>query len=249
MQRSNFIIVAQPRSGSYHLCSLLDSAADVICHGEIFKKERIEISQWHRDRLGTEIGEVAQRESDPLGFLLKLRGLNPHKNFGFKAFPTHLTLRGDLYSNVLYSPDWRKVFLMRNPLESYGSLLRTRATDVWALQTDGNPVGQATLATPVTFDKQSFEMNLGLFNWFLAFKSEVTDPDPDASFDIWHQDLNNMDKIAELLSFIGSTAAAGELTSRRNKQFNHPLDQGFTNWPEFESYLRDAGLSRYLPTP
>jgi hypothetical protein len=89
----------------------LDSAADVICHGEVFKKERIEVRPWHADRLGIEGGDVVQRESDPLGLLLKLRGLNLDTNFGFKAFPTHLTLRGGLYSDLLYSPKWRKIFL------------------------------------------------------------------------------------------------------------------------------------------
>jgi hypothetical protein len=249
LQRTNFVIVAQPRSGSYHLCSLLDSAADVICHGEVFKKERIEVRPWHADRLGIEGGDVVQRESDPLGLLLKLRGLNLDTNFGFKAFPTHLTLRGGLYSDLLYSPKWRKIFLMRNPLESYGSFLRTMATNVWALQTDGSPVDQAALVAPVTFDRQSFEAHLGSHNWFHGLKDGVTESNPDAAFDIWHQDLDDNEKISELLSFIGSTAAADSLTSNRIKQFKSPLDQGFTNWAEFESYLGNAGLGRYLPGP
>jgi LPS sulfotransferase NodH len=249
LQQNNFVIVAQPRSGSYHLCSLLDSAADVICHGEVFKKEHIEISNWHAERLGIETNDVEPRESDPYGFLLKLRNLNPEKLFGFKAFPTHLTLRGGLYNKVLFSPNWRKIFLMRNPLESYGSLLRAKATQVWALHSDGGLVDQTKLTAPVTFEKQSFEKHFETYIWYHWLKNEVTSPNPDASFDIWYNDLGNMRQISELLSFIGSNAAADSLKSQRIKQFDRPLDQGFANWGEFETYLRDAGLGQHLPRP
>ena len=128
-------------------------------------------------------------------------------------------------------------------------MLRVEATKIWVLQADGDPVDQAILATPVTFDKSSFEKYFRFYNWFLALKSEVAELNPDASFEIWHHDLGHKKKISDLLSFIESTTAADRLTSKRIKQFNRPLDQGFANWAEFETYLRKAGLSQYLPRP
>jgi LPS sulfotransferase NodH len=261
LQQSNFVIVAQPRSGSYHLCSLLDSASDVICHGEVFKKERIEISPWHANRLGVGksllgpaksslgIGEssISKRDADPLDFLHKLRGLDPDKIFGFKAFPTHLTQRKELHSNVLMSPHWRKVFLLRNPLERYASILRAKATKVWALQSNGRKIKNTTLEMPVIFEKDSFEKHMETHDWFHRMRDSVEGTGPNICIDIFYDELNDRRKISELLSFICSSHSPENLTSRYRKQFNIPFAQGFANWVEFKAYLRESGLSHHIP--
>jgi len=42
-ETSPFVITTQPRSGSYHFKSLLDSAEDIVCQGEIFKESAVEV--------------------------------------------------------------------------------------------------------------------------------------------------------------------------------------------------------------
>ena len=48
---SDFVIFTRARSGSNSLMSRLDSCPDVTCHGEIFKRKRIDLRPEHRRRL------------------------------------------------------------------------------------------------------------------------------------------------------------------------------------------------------
>src|SRR5690554_3673920 len=126
--QTKFIIFAYPRTGSYALTSLLDSADDIVCHGEIFKKGQIELRPWHRSRL-SDIS-VERRDQEPLEYIERLSKLNPKKIFGFKIFQEHLT-RINQQDYLLQSEDWKKIALIRDPIEVYASLLRAYETNIW----------------------------------------------------------------------------------------------------------------------
>ena len=51
-QPPKFVIVTLPRSGSYNLVSLLNSAPDIICHGEVFKRDVVELRPLHLEKMG-----------------------------------------------------------------------------------------------------------------------------------------------------------------------------------------------------
>src|SRR5262245_39883207 len=82
-----FVIVTLPRSGSYNLVSLLNSAPDIVCHGEIFKRDAVEVRPLHLEKMGFKTEDVAERDAKPGAFLQRLRGLNARKIVGFKMFP------------------------------------------------------------------------------------------------------------------------------------------------------------------
>ena len=145
-----FVIVTLPRSGSYHLVSLLGSAKDVVCHGEVFKRERIELGAWHLEKMKVKAEDVGLRDEKPLKFLDRLRSLNGRKIFGFKLFPQHLGNSTTLRDQLLGDSSWKKIFLFRNPVESYASLLRAQSTGVWVLQA-GSKVQEERLHAPVSY--------------------------------------------------------------------------------------------------
>src|SRR5689334_23148932 len=118
---AKFIVYAYPRTGSYHLTSLLDSCADVVCHGEIFKKETVELREWHKHHLS--VNTPAERDRRPLAFIAELRALNPRMHFGFKLFQSHIRRVPRL--DILTRDDrWKIIVLQRDPLETYASILR-----------------------------------------------------------------------------------------------------------------------------
>ena len=49
---ANFLVVTLPRSGSYNLVSLLNSAPDIVCHGEVFKRDVVELAEGPLAKLG-----------------------------------------------------------------------------------------------------------------------------------------------------------------------------------------------------
>src|SRR5215475_140758 len=86
---TSFVIVTLPRSGSYNLVSLLNSAPDIICHGEVFKPNVVELADGPLGKLDMKAEDIAARDARPMAFLNRLRGLNARKIVGFKMFPEH----------------------------------------------------------------------------------------------------------------------------------------------------------------
>src|ERR1700741_3016246 len=107
-----FVLFCTPRTGSYHFVSLLASAPDVDCHGEVFKPGRAELAPQVLAALGTTPGDAGARDADPLRFVERLRALTPpSRAFGFKLFANHVGTHKALRDAVLLAPAWRKIVL------------------------------------------------------------------------------------------------------------------------------------------
>src|SRR3982750_4340169 len=151
-----FVIVTLPRRGPDPLVALLGSAPDIVCHGEVFKRDTIELGAPHLAKLGLAPGDVGERDAKAGQFLKRLRAQNGRKVFGFKMFMEHAT-RVPALAEVLRDPGWRKVVLRRNPVESYASLLRAQRTGIWMLKTESaGAAPRERLDAPVTFDARSY---------------------------------------------------------------------------------------------
>ena len=124
--RTDFVVFCEARTGSYNLVSRLDSCADVVCHEEIFKEDRIEVSDFHARRLKNR--KLEERNRRPAELIEELRRMNPFKSFGFKLMASHLSWAPGVMDYVL-APDTRRIVLYREPLEVYASILRARKTD------------------------------------------------------------------------------------------------------------------------
>jgi hypothetical protein len=58
MPETSFCIITQPRTGSNHLCGLLNSHPEIVCHYELFNRRRI-YSNFRREKRPYPIGEEA----------------------------------------------------------------------------------------------------------------------------------------------------------------------------------------------
>ncbi len=220
-----FVVIAWPRTGSYYLTSLLNSAQGVVCHGEIFKEDFVEISPWHRDRLT--IDTVAERDADPRAFLDALRALNPDDVLGFKAFPGHLRRVAGLRD--LVAP-WPKIVLLRDPIEVYASLQRARATDLWTLRKD-QEADADKLHAKISFDPESWEKFRKNYSKYLTLASNLR-----KKMIVHYDQLGHPKLMRRILKKIGSDAAPDQLESEYRKQFSRPVAEGFDNWDAFVAY-------------
>lgn len=243
-----FVIIAQPRSGSYYFQSLLDSAHDIVCHGEIFKLDRVELSTWYQRRMGVGKNNTQLRDLKPFRFLERLRGLNPKKIFGFKAFWEHLTPHAPLLDHVVNDPDWKKLFLVRNPVQSYASLLRARKTNKWTKR-KSQPVDEAQdRYVVVHFDGPEFEKHYANYRWYINKNNKLMETQALSCLEIGYADLRDPAKINKVLEFLGSAAAASDLDSSYSKQYAGDISEAFDNYDEMIEHLGRMNLVEAINT-
>jgi hypothetical protein len=237
-----FVIVTLPRSGSYNLVSLLNSAPDIVCHGEVFKRDVVELRPLHLEKMGMKHADVAQRDAKPIAFLQRLRSVNARKIFGFKMFPEHATRVAQLNAQVLRNSGWRKIFLQRNPIESYASLLRAKQTNVWTVRTTAKaPPSQETLHARVTFTPDTFDEHLKLTAWYEKLLAGIRGVPDNPVMTVDYEQIADRSALPELLRFVGSGGIAESLISDFDRQFTASLSEGFTNWDELVRHAQERG--------
>ena len=195
---NNFVVFCEARTGSYSLVSRLNSLDDIVCHGEVFKKERIEVSQFHKKQLI--IDTIAKRNNNPIEFISSLRRINPKKHFGFKLLNHHLNWVPKIVDH-LTNDETKKVLLYRDPIQVYSSTLRTQKTGVWTLKGSSAAAGQEA-APRVEYTEETFSNFLNHYNRFIVFVRILAKMCN--SFTMYYDQINDMDAISAVLNFIGS---------------------------------------------
>lgn len=120
-----FVIFAQMRTGSNLLESNLNQFADLDCLGEAFNPSFIG-SPNKTDLLGI---DQDTRDADPMVLLTALRRKGDTIK-GFRYFKDH---DPRIFDAIMDDPTCDKIFLYRNPVDSYVSLKIARETDQWRL--------------------------------------------------------------------------------------------------------------------
>jgi len=231
-KKTLFVVYCAPRTGSYHLTSLLDSAPDIVCHGELFKQGRVELAtSSHSDKLAN--FRPPMRDRRPWVFIRKVRELDPGLHFGFKVFREHVR-RVKRLQDLMANEHWKKLALLRDPVEVYASLLRARETGQWVKKKGNEAVPQADLK--VVFEPESLDR---FKRFYLPFAKDVLDHknDPDWMI-VYYDDVNDLATRQEILDFIGSSATAVQLTTQYEKQYSRPVSEAFENWDELVEVLK-----------
>jgi LPS sulfotransferase NodH len=236
---ASFVIVTLPRSGSYNLVSLLNSAPDIVCHGEVFKRDVVELPPGPLGKLGMKTTDIEERDARPVAFLNRLRAINARKIVGFKMFPEHASRLRPLREQVLRSPKWRKIFLHRDAIESYASLLRAKQTGIWAVRsTAPAPPPRERLDARVLFSPETFDEHMQLTGWFDKLAHDISAIPGNPCLRVDYEALADRSALPGVLGFLGSGAVADALTSEFEKQFSGPLSEAFSNWPELVAHVK-----------
>ena len=250
MSKTPFVIITLPRSGSYHLRALLDSAPDIRCYGEIFKGSEVELPPEELTLLGLGKKDTAKRDEMGMAVLNKLRKKTDATDqiFGFKDFRFNLA-RVKIFQQMVNSKGWRKVFLFRNPIERYISMERADLTGVFVV-TEKTKDRNLDLKRPVRFDPERFERSMGSHRNLKRDAEKALEKfGPDLVHLVDYTQLNTLDTRKALMAFLGSQGDGALLASDHVKQFTAPLESGVENWSEMQAYLQETQQMDLLPAP
>ncbi|MEY5037171.1 MAG: hypothetical protein RL472_277 [Pseudomonadota bacterium] len=248
MSKTPFVIITLPRSGSYHLRALLDSAPDIRCYGEIFKGSEVELPPEELALLGLGKKDTDKRDEMGMTVLNKLRKKTDATDqiFGFKDFRFNLS-RVKIFQQMVNSKGWRKVFLFRNPIERYISMERADLTGVFVV-TEKTKDRNLDLKRPVRFDPERFERSMGSHRNLKRDAEKALEKfGPDLVHLVDYTQLNTLDTRKALMAFLGSQGDGALLASDHVKQFTAPLESGVENWAEMEAYLQETQQMDLLP--
>ncbi len=142
-----FVILAEMRTGSNALEDALNGFTAIQSYGEVFNPAFIA-----KPKTKSFFGvTLEQREKDPVAAINALRS-NTEGMGGFRLFSDH---DSRALEHVLTDPDCAKIWLTRNPLDSFVSLQIANATGQWWV----SDVGDAKSAQ-IDFDPDAFERYL-----------------------------------------------------------------------------------------
>lgn len=241
MSKTPFVIITLPRSGSYHLRALLDSAPDIRCYGEIFKGSEVELPPEELALLGLGKKDTDKRDEMGMAVLNRLRKKTDATDqiFGFKDFRFNLS-RVKIFQKMVNSKGWRKVFLFRNPIERYISMERADLTGVFVV-TETTKDRNLDLKRPVRFDPERFERSMGSHRNLKRDAEQAFEKfGPDLVHLVDYTQVNTLETRKALMAFLGSQGDGALLASDHVKQFTAPLESGVENWTEMEAYLQET---------
>lgn len=250
MSKTPFVIITLPRSGSYHLRALLDSAPDIRCYGEIFKGSEVELPPEELALVGLGKKDTDKRDEMGMAVLNRLRKKTDAADqiFGFKDFRFNLS-RVKIFQQIVNSKGWRKVFLFRNPIERYISMERADLTGVFVV-TEKTKDRNLDLKRPIQFSPERFERSMGSHR---NLKRDAEKAFEKFGSDLVHlvdyAQLNTLETRKALMAFLGSQGDGALLASDHVKQFTAPLESGVENWSEMQAYLQETQQMGLLPTP
>ncbi|MDO5641362.1 MAG: hypothetical protein Q4G26_03090 [Paracoccus sp. (in: a-proteobacteria)] len=241
--RARFMIVTLPRSGSYHLASLLGSAPGVTCLGELYKSNAVELPPWLRQQVGLARGDMALRDADPLGYLALLMAHCDDPVFGFKEFLPRIQ-QAQIGGHTLRSRHWQKIFLFRNPIRKYLSLQRAIETGIYTKTTPGAAPDDDAI---IRFDPVRFDQTIKLDRLLRARFADLKAQKPRRNMAIDYRDLNDPEKLGRVLEFISVEGGdAGALSSSYFRQNSRPLHESIADYDLMARHAQERGLGAEL---
>ncbi|WP_322893268.1 MULTISPECIES: nodulation protein NodH [unclassified Yoonia] len=224
-----FIVLADMRTGSNFLESNLNALDGVTCHGEAFNPAFVGFP-----KVDPLFGITLEaREKDPASLITAIKtapGLG-----GFRFFHDHDSRVLDI---CLPDPRCAKVILTRNPLDAYVSLKIARATGQWKLTNATHAKTQQ-----ITFDADEFGVHLKQTQDFQLMVLRHLQTTGQSAFYIGYDDLQDLDVLNGLATFLGSSARLANLDKKLKKQNPEPITSKVSNLDQMENALR--GLDRF----
>lgn len=212
-----FVVLAEMRTGSNLLETILNEFAGVTCHGEPFNPFFIVSPNEHtREYLGI---TMEQRDADPFALLNAMRARGGLE--GFRLFHDH---DARIRAHVLADPACAKIILTRNPLDSYVSRKIAKETRQWKLQ------NVARLRTAqVEFDAGEFEQHLAAIQAAQLEIQHALQTTGQSAFYIGYDDLGDVEVLNGLAQWLGVAARIDAPSRKLKKQNPEPLEAKLTN--------------------
>ncbi|MCZ0963018.1 hypothetical protein [Paracoccus benzoatiresistens] len=223
----SFVIFAEMRTGSNLLEATLNALKGVTCFGEAFnpymmgwpdKDEMLGITR-------------AEREADPLPLLARLTD-RPDHLAGFRYFHDH---DPRVLEPILQDRRCAKIFLSRNPLDSYVSTRLAWETNQWKLNESETPI-----PARITYDGAEFRQMLAAADEFRRRVVNRLQAAGQTAFWLDYDDLRDAEVMTGLLHWLGRTDLERVEPGRDQVPQNpQELAQKVANFAAMQDDLRD----------
>jgi len=239
-----FVIAAMSWSGAYPLASLLDSATDINCYGEIYRGSHVELPPDIRQELRLAQDDTQVRNDTGFALFDRLEQVVPSPLLGFKILPSQAKI--PIIDETLRNPHWKKVVLKRNPLEVF-------LVSEWAARNHmgrGHRIGeveQVQSLEPVAFDGDKFDVFLRRYRQVYKTWREMSDAfHPDTWFRFNHPQSSRPRPSDQLLDFLGSSARGADLVNERHDIPVESVTSLVDNYETLAAHLNNRGMSHLL---
>jgi hypothetical protein len=234
-----FVVIAIPRSGSTHLCGLLDSHPEIKCHYEVLHPAEVATSFYFDHYLK----DKTRRDLDQKRFIDELfsesfRLFPSAKAVGFKILLSKPQM-GCGFEYILDRRDVQKLILNReNRLAYYASVKLALATDIWQSQRERRILSVAIVFAPDEFLK--WTQDLDRFLWDVSTRTEGH-----PVMKLEYSELLAPIRHKEILSFLGADSTK-PLHSDWTKIQKPKLIECFTNPNVVVEVLREIGKLEWI---
>lgn len=234
-----FLIIAQARSGSTYLQSLLNAHPSIRCRGELFDLGQI-------DDDGDKIRDparLAARDADPAGFLQRKLAGEGLGTEGLLSIGAKLLFHHNprLFSEILPSaPDISLIHVSRsNKLAQFASARQVEKTGRWVASGGDGPPPRIAPAPKWALAECNRLANEDLFlgHWIAAL--------PNPSLRVAYTDLFAPGIADRLTSFLG-LPSVGPLAGALRKQGQNRILDRFENPGPMRATFEAAGLGAWL---
>lgn len=232
-----FVVFAEMRTGSNFLETNINAFDGLTCHGEAFNPHFIGYPN-KSEILGVTFEE---RTQDPIA-LIKVIKAQDGVLGGFRYFHDH---DPRVLQVCLNDPRCAKIVLTRNPMDSYVSLKIAQATGQWKL-TD---VRRRKETGKVRIDLQEFKAHVEDLQDFQVLIQNALQETGQTAFYVAYEDLQNVEVMNGLASFLGHDGKLEELDKTLKRQNPKPVSEKVANFDEIINALADLDRFNLSRTP
>jgi hypothetical protein len=244
-----FILLASPRTGSQALNRYLNQYDGMVLHGEVLNPSFVGLRHDYHDKLGVCRHDVQTRDRNVRGFVERVFD-DPGASFvGFHIFPDQTRAA---VLPVLRDESVKKLWLFRNPVESFISLLEAETSGVWIVDAGDvedsvpNDGMKRSRSGKVRFDESRFKAHLDSLELFKAKVKSVLAERGQPYLPLSYADIGDPLVTNAIISFLGGEQRLREFKEETLKQASRPLFERVANYHELAAYCRREGIGGVL---
>ncbi|AZO48152.1 MAG: hypothetical protein EOS58_24975 [Mesorhizobium sp.] len=229
-----FVLIASPRTGSQALNRHLNQYDGMVMHGEVFNSTFVGLRNDYHEKMNLPREAVEVRDADPEQFIARIFDDPVARFVGFHLFPEQTR---PAILPVLEDDSVKKLWLVRNPVASFLSLLEAEASGVWTVDAS-EPLPAGDDRKKVRFDIDRFNSYLNELNLFRAKIKSVLFETGQPYFPIHYGDIADPLVGNAIIAYLGGSQRLDRFKTETLKSPPRPFAERIENYWEFTAYFR-----------